>query len=233
MLLAGSSFCCYSDLMAAAADTPKSASRLGALVCVLVAISISYLIPDRYIFGGAWIAHTASLVIVIIFGLSLLGHWLRLPSWLGNTAVLVVVAILLTVNMLSLVKLIQLILFHVNDIDGHRLLGSSVVIWISNVLAFSLLYWLIDGGGPDDRLNSNRWCADFVFPQPVRQADVDPNWRPNFLDYLYLGFSTATAFSTTDILPLTTRARMLMMLEAAASLLTIAITAARAVNILS
>lgn len=215
------------------ADTPKSASRLGALACVLAAILISYLMPDRYVFGGGWIAGTATLVIVFIFGLSLLGHWLRLPSWLGNTAVLVVVAILLTVNILSLIKLIQLILFHVQDIDGHRLLGSSVVIWITNVLAFSLLYWSMDGGGPDDRINSDTWHADFVFPQPVRQIDIDPNWRPNFLDYLFLGFSTATAFSTTDTLPLTTRARMLMMIEASASLLTIAITAARAVNILS
>ncbi|MGB6985140.1 MAG: hypothetical protein WBD74_04090, partial [Candidatus Aquilonibacter sp.] len=74
---------------------------------------------------------------------------------------------------------------------------------------------------------------DFVFPQPVRPADINPNWQPNFLDYLFLGFSTATAFSPTDTLPLTTRARMLMMVEAAASLMTIAITAARAVNILS
>jgi hypothetical protein len=232
MLLAGSSFCCYSNRVAGA-DTPKSASRVGALSCVLVAIAISYLVPDRYVFGGGWIAHTATLVLVIILGLSLLGHWLRLPTWVGNTAVLVVVAILLTVNILSLVKLIQLILFHVKDIDGHRLLGSSVVIWVSNVLAFSLLYWLIDGGGPDERLNSDIWHADFVFPQPIRRVDVNANWLPNFLDYLYLGFSTATAFSTTDTLPLTTRARMLMMVEAAASLLTIAITAARAVNILS
>jgi uncharacterized membrane protein len=219
--------------MAAVADTPKSASRLGAFFCVIVATLIGYLMPDRYVFGGGVIVHTATLVLVIILGLSLLGHWLRLPSWIGNTAVLIVVAVLLTVNILSLVKLIQLILFHVKDIDGHRLLGSSVVIWISNLLAFSLLYWLIDGGGPDERLNSNMWRADFVFPQPVRQIDVNPNWRPNFLDYLYLGFTTATAFSTTDTVPLTTRARMLMMLEAAASLLTIAITAARAVNILS
>jgi hypothetical protein len=108
-----------------------------------------------------------------------------------------------------------------------------VVIWISNVLAFSLLYWLIDGGGPDARINSNAWLADFVFPQPVRKADMEAARLPNFADYIYLGFSTATAFSTTDTLPLTTRARMLMMIEAGASLLTIAITAARAVNILS
>jgi hypothetical protein len=215
------------------AYTPKSASRIGAILCVLFAILVSNSMPDRYVFGGKWIAGSATLVLLVLFALSLLSHWLRLPPWLGNTAVLVVVAIILTVNILSLVKLIQLILYHVKDIDGHRLLGSSVVIWISNVLAFSLLYWLIDGGGPDARINSNAWLADFVFPQPVRKADMEAARLPNFADYIYLGFSTATAFSTTDTLPLTTRARMLMMIEAGASLLTIAITAARAVNILS
>jgi len=203
------------------------------MLCVLAAIAVSHAMPDRYVFGGGHIAPTATLVLLGVFALSLLGRWLRLPSWLANTTVLVVVAILLSVNILSLIKLIQLILFHVKDIDGHRLLGSSVVIWISNLLAFSLLYWLIDGGGPDARINSDRWRADFVFPQPVRPVDMNPNWQPNFLDYLFLGFSTATAFSPTDTLPLTTRARMLMMVEAAASLMTIAITAARAVNILS
>ena len=189
--------------------------------------------PDRYVFGGGHIVPIATVVLLVVFGLSLLGRWLRMPSWLLNTTVLIAVAILLIVNILSLVKLIQLILFHVKEIDGHRLLGSSVVIWISNLLAFALLYWLIDGGGPDARINSDSWRADFVFPQPVRPADIDPNWQPNFLDYLFLGFSTATAFSPTDTLPLTTRARMLMMVEAGASLMTIAITAARAVNILS
>lgn len=203
------------------------------MICVLAAIAVSLAMPDRYVFGGGTIAPTAAWILLAVFGLSLLGRWLRLPSWLLNTTVLIAVAILLTVNILSLVKLIQLILFHVKDIDGHRLLGSSVVIWITNLLAFSLLYWEIDGGGPDERINSDSWRADFVFPQPVRAVDINPNWQPNFLDYLFLGFSTATAFSPTDTLPLTTRARMLMMVEAGASLMTIAITAARAVNILS
>lgn len=214
-------------------NTSKSASRLGAILSVLFALVVSYSMPDRYVFGGGHVASIATYALLVLFAFSVAGRWLRLPPWLGNTAVLVAVALTLTVNILSLVKLIQLILYHVKDIDGHRLLGSSVVIWVSNVLAFSMLYWLIDGGGPDARINSDTWHADFVFPQPVRQADINPNWRPNFLDYVYLGFSTATAFSTTDTLPLTTRARVLMMVEAAESLLTIAITAARAVNILS
>jgi hypothetical protein len=203
------------------------------MICVLAAIGVSNAMPNRYVFGGGHVVPAATLVLLVVFGLSLLGRWLRLPWWLSNTTVLVAVVILLSVNILSLIKLVQLIVYHAKEIEGLRLLGSSVIVWISNLLAFSLLYWEIDGGGPDARINSDSWRADFVFPQPVRTADMNPNWKPNFLDYLFLGFSTATAFSPTDTLPLTTRARMFMMVEAAASLMTIAIAAARAVNILN
>ena len=211
----------------------KVASRTGAVISVLIAVLVSYALPDRYVFGGNRVASVATLVILIVLGLSLLSRWLRLPVRFLNWSVLIAVVLILTVNLLSLVKLIQLILYHVQEIDGHKLLASSVAIWINNVLAFALLYWEIDGGGPDDRLNSTTWHADFAFPQPVRPQDANPDWRPNFMDYLFVSFTTATAFSPTDTPPLTTRARTLMLIEAAASLLTIAITAARAVNILS
>ena len=211
----------------------KSAPRLGAAICVLASIAITLAIPNRYVFGPHWVIGAADTVLFVLFFISAIGHAKDLPRWLGDGAVFTVVVVLTVVNLLSLIALIVLILFHVKDIDGHRLLGSAVVTWVGNLLAFALLYWLLDGGGPDARINSDSWRADFVFPQPVRKADLDPNWRPNFLDYLFLAFSTATAFSPTDTPPLTTRARMLMLVEATASLLTIAITAARAVNILN
>lgn len=209
------------------------APRLGAAFCVLASIALTVAIPNRYVLGPHWIIAVASGILLVLFFVSIVDHTHDLPTWLGDGAVLTVVVVLIALNLLSLIALIMLILFHAKDIDGHRLLGSAVVVWMGNVLAFALLYWLLDGGGPDVRFNGNAWRADFVFPQPVRQVDIDPNWQPNFLDYLFLAFSTATAFSPTDTLPLTTRARMLMMVEATASLLTIAITAARAVNILN
>ena len=105
---------------------------------------------------------------------------------------------------------------------GNWLLTSSVSIWVINVLAFSLRYWQMDRGGPESRTNHMR--ADWLFPQDgVR--DVPPDWLPTFLDYLYLAYSTATAFSSTDAMPLTSRAKMLMMLESAISLVTIVVVA--------
>jgi uncharacterized membrane protein len=101
------------------------------------------------------------------------------------------------------------------------------------MLIFSLLYWQMDRGGPEARVKHVEGRTDWLFPQENAPArDVPANWQPAFVDYLYLGYSAATAFSTTDVMPLTARAKLLMMLESAISLATIVIVAARAINIL-
>jgi uncharacterized membrane protein len=103
---------------------------------------------------------------------------------------------------------------------------------MANVLAFSLLYWQIDRGGPYARASKSSAKPDWVFPQPATPEDLPPDWRPLFLDYLYLGYNTATAFSPTDALPLTHRAKMLMMIESTISLLTSVVVLSRAINVL-
>ena len=114
-----------------------------------------------------------------------------------------------------------------------RLLESSVALWVGNVLSFSLLYWQIDRGGPEARVNHTCTQTDWLFPQEAAPAeDVRTGWGPAFVDYLYLSYSTATAFSTTDVMPLTARAKLLMMLESTISLVTIVVVAARSINIL-
>jgi hypothetical protein len=100
------------------------------------------------------------------------------------------------------------------------------------VLTFSLLYWQIDRGGPEARANKASPRPDWLFPQEGTPRDVPPGWRPTFVDYLFLGYSTATAFSTTDVMPLTSRAKLLMMLESTISLATIVTVMSRAINIL-
>jgi uncharacterized membrane protein len=99
-----------------------------------------------------------------------------------------------------------------------------------NVLTFSLLYWQIDRGGPASQANQTK--QDWHFPQEEVGENVLPKRRATFIDYLYLAYSTATAFSTTDVSPLTSRAKLLMMLESAISLVTTVAVAARAINIL-
>jgi hypothetical protein len=116
------------------------------------------------------------------------------------------------------------------NVNGAQLLASSVAVWLSNVLLFSLAYWRIDRGGPEARLNQPRTEPDWMFPH---EEDTSvPNRNPAFVDYLFLAYWTATAFSPTDALPVTARAKLLMMLESMVSLVTIIVVAARAVNII-
>jgi hypothetical protein len=116
------------------------------------------------------------------------------------------------------------------EIGGNQLLTSSVAVWVMNVLTFSLLYWQIDRGGSASLAKHPR--RDWLFPQDGVGEDALADWRATFVDYLYLAYSTATAFSSTDVLPLTSRAKVLMMLESAISLVTIVAVASRAINIL-
>lgn len=121
---------------------------------------------------------------------------------------------------------------HADTLDGRRLLSSAVFVWISNVLVFALAYWAMDRGGPDDRRAGTPGKPDFIFPEMQIADPAGKPFEPAFGDYLYLGFSTSTAFSATDTLTASSRARLLLVIQATISLITIAVVAARAVNIL-
>lgn len=118
------------------------------------------------------------------------------------------------------------------ELSGFTLLTSSIAVWATNVLIFSLVYWRIDRGGPEARVNQAAPKRDWLFPQETAPELVPTGWCPSFIDYLFLAFCTATAFSPTDALPLTSRAKALMMLEGVVSLVTIIAVIARAINTL-
>ncbi len=200
--------------------------RWQATLAILTLLILWYAMPNRYVLGPRWVGPTGALVLLGLLLLSALSNSPKTARLQGPAVIGAVVA-MTALNLLSLAKLILLIVFHAEIVDALRLLSSSVAIWLCNVVEFALLFWLVDGGGPDKRISAGEH-PDFIFPAPPG----DPNRRPAFMDYVYLAFSTATAFSATDTTPVTTRARVLLMVEATASLLTIAITAARAINIL-
>src|SRR5262249_33107151 len=136
-------------------------------------------------------------------------------------------------NLAILSYLVKAMLVRPQDVSGLQLLASSIAVWATNVLAFSVLFWQIDRRGPEARANDAGAPADWLFPQEGAPSGMVPaDWRPTFVDYLYLGYSTATAFSTTEAAPLTVRAKLLMMAESMTSLVTMVAVAARAINIL-
>lgn len=154
--------------------------------------------------------------------------WLRIE----RIVTLTVATILVVLTVVSLTTLIRHIIDATGAMTGLELLTSSVVAWICNAFGFALAYWQMDGGGPLAQATGSRSRPDWLFPQATAGDAVPPDWSPRFVDYLYLAFSTATAFSTTDAMPLTARAKLLMMLEASVALATVVVVASRAINIL-
>jgi hypothetical protein len=115
--------------------------------------------------------------------------------------------------------------------SGGRLLLKAITVWGTNVITFGLWYWAFDRGGPVRRLEPNPPPPDFQFPQMENPELVAPGWQPELVDYMYVAFTNAIAFSPTDAMPLSRRAKLLMLAESAVSAVTILLVAARAVNI--
>ena len=148
-----------------------------------------------------------------------------------RTAAILLVAVITTANAVSLAALIGS-LVNGQEHSGAELLLKGVTIWGTNVVAFALWFWELDRGGPVERRQAPGAPADFQFPQQENPGLAAPGWHPRLFDYVYLAFTNAIAFSPTDAMPLSQRAKVLMLLESATSALTVLLVAARAVNIL-
>jgi hypothetical protein len=115
--------------------------------------------------------------------------------------------------------------------SGAQLLLKAATVWGSNVIAFGLWFWAFDRGGPVRRLQADPLPPDFQFPQLENPQLAAPGWHPRLLDYVYVSFTNSIAFSPTDAMPLSRRAKLLMLAESAISATTVLLVAARAVNI--
>lgn len=113
------------------------------------------------------------------------------------------------------------------------LLWDAFVVWTINVIIFSVWYWLVDGGGVDKRARGAIARPDFIFPQQANEIPGWAEWKPGWFDYLFLAFSHSTAFSATDTAILSRRAKTLTMTQASISVTTLAMIAARAINIIA
>jgi hypothetical protein len=144
---------------------------------------------------------------------------------------LTTIAIVSAANIASIIILIHL-LVNGASANASPLLRAAVHMWVVNVLLFGLWYWQLDGGGPMNRLTCSLHERDFLFPQHTERELRESGWRPYFLDYLYVSFTNAAAFSPTDAMPLSRWAKMIMLVQSAISLSLAVMVVARAVNIL-
>ena len=212
---------------------PHFERRWPVIITVLVVIVLLAMLPKAIRLMPMWVTYIMGAVVLspmVVVGLTAARErWLRVE----RTVTLLFVAVAVILLLANTANLIHVMAYGPADITGLELLASGVGGWVGNVLVFSLMYWQMDRGGPEARVNHAGKRADWLFPQEGAPAgDVPTGWRPVFVDYLYLGYSTATAFSTTDVPPLTARAKLLMMLESTLSLMMIVVVLARAINIL-
>jgi hypothetical protein len=148
---------------------------------------------------------------------------------LRRMVALTLLGVISLTNTLLLVALIGS-LVEGKETSGAQLLLKAVTVWGTNVIAFGLWYWGVDRGGPVRRLQPDAPPPDFQFPQ-MENPQLAPGWFPELIDYIYVSFTNSIAFSPTDAMPLTRRAKLLMLSESAISAITILLVAARAVNI--
>jgi uncharacterized membrane protein len=148
-------------------------------------------------------------------------------------ASLTLIALISAANAWSAARLIYEIVHATSSTsNATTLLVTGGTIWLTNVIVFGLWYWEFDRGGPVARALALKPYPDFQFPQMTAPDLAPPSWEPMFTDYFYLSFTNATAFSPTDVMPLSRWAKMLMLVQSAVSLLLAALVIARAVNIL-
>lgn len=205
--------------------------RWPATLAIIVAVVLYITLPEALTVGPTWLVPLLELALIMPLSVTAPRRRVTEKRWQAAGAI-ALIAIINAANVASLVLLVH-VLATGSKIPGTQLLLSSAQIWLTNIIVFALWYWEIDRGGPDERSGELTRTADFLFPQMVTPECAAVTWRPTFLDYLFLAFTNATAFSPTDTMPLTHMAKSLMAVQALTSLLTIALVAARAVNILS
>ena len=142
--------------------------------------------------------------------------------------------VIAVVNAAALVSLVRALLLG-GPLTGRQLLAAAAGVWLTNVVVFALAYWELDRGGPLARAGARTGPShpDLVFPQDTNPELAPAGWQPVFVDYLFVSLTAATAFSPTDTMPLTPRAKLLLGAQSLISLLTVGLVAARAVNILN
>ncbi len=154
----------------------------------------------------------------------------RRTPWLRRTGFLLVAFLIGTALIGTAILIVDLVSGAAITNNPKTLLIAGAKVWLTNNVAFALLYWQFDGGGPAERAHGLPRYPDFAFPQLSSPELAPPDWRPQFIDYLYIGFTTANAFSPTDTMPLTPWAKIAMATQALISFVIVGLVIARAVN---
>ena len=210
-------------------DEPRWPPAVALVGFIALNIGLRLWLPSQGFTRVPWLVPAIEAVLLVVLLTGNPGSVAARSRWLHPVAVglvLVLVAAALWATLLLVYDLIKGL--GVTNSPGE-LLASGALVWLGNNLSFAMLYWLMDGGGPVARSRQST-PVDFAFTQQLSPEIAPPGWRPVFLDYLHLGFTNATAFSPTDVMPLTHRAKYTMLVQSTVALALFGLIVARAVN---
>lgn len=200
---------------------------------LLVAMTLPFLSPQKLSLGPQWL-------LIVLLGIFLIATLIVGPDLVTRRAIVLrvmaigVVVVLVVKDSWSTANLIiDLIKGGPETNNPTQLLVTGGVVWVANNIVFAMLYWELDSGGPARRARHTVRYPDFAFPGHLTPDIVPPGWKPVFIDYLYLGFTNALAFSPTDVMPLAHWAKLTMALQSFISVAILSLVVARAVNILT
>jgi len=199
-------------------------------VAVLALMGFALVAPQHLAVLPGWVLAAAEGLLLLALILGDPGRIDQTGPWQRRTSI-ALVAVILTSTLVSTTMLIyDLVTGSSITANADQVLIAGAKVWLGNNVAFAFLYWEFDGGGPAARAHGMPRFPDFAFPQQLNPELAPPGWRPQFIDYLYLGFTTANAFSPTDTMPLTHWTKVAMGSQALISFVVVGLVIARAVN---
>jgi hypothetical protein len=206
-------------------------NRVPVAAVVAVAVALQLALPDQLSLRPHYLLPALEVALLTALVAANPRRFTRDHPALRIGSLLLTAAITLA-NAVSAALLIHALISGKASNDPAGLLGSGAAVYTTNIIAFGLWYWEFDRGGPFERAASSRPHPDFLFPQMSTPELASDDWEPEFLDYLYVSFTNAAAFSPTDTMPLSRWAKTLMLVQSGIALLTIGLVIARAVNVL-
>jgi hypothetical protein len=200
---------------------------------LVLAMAVPLLLPARFSLGQPWAVPVVEVLLLVAIIATDRGHIDR-RSAAGRALSLVLVAVLVTDAAGVTARLIvDLIEGGPETNSAEDLLKTGFLVWLYTIIAFAFVYWVLDGGGPESRFLTPPEFPDLAFPAQLNPGITRPGWRAEFFDYLYLGFTDATAFSPTDVMPLARWGKLAMTAQSVCSLMILGLVIARAANILN
>jgi hypothetical protein len=219
------------DILPAWRRTYEGEHAAPVLLALIVASVLQALLPGRVVHPVRWLFPSVAFALLVVL-VAAHGARIHRASPVLRLATLLFMLVLSGANIAAAARLVNDLLRGEGLHDAGDLILTGGAIWLTNVIIFALWYWMFDRGGPVARAINPRPYVDFLFPQMTAETLAKPGWRPEFFDYLYTSFTNATAFSPTDVMPMSRWAKVTMMLQSAVALLLAILVIARAVNVL-